>query len=92
MSTITAACDAVENLPVLGRCDAFALADRIIDDTIAALQRDPNISSRSFTEWELKLADLRARVAERLSLAVVGYVELETVLRELEFAAEYSDA
>jgi hypothetical protein len=62
------------------------LADEILNDTIAALQRDRNISARSFAEWELILANLRQRIAERVAGEIVGYVDLETVLRELEFA------
>jgi hypothetical protein len=84
MSTITAACDAVENIPALDRRDALALADAIIADMITALQRDPNISSRSFTEWELALAGLRVRVAELIGAEIIGHVDLATVLLELE--------
>jgi hypothetical protein len=83
MSTITVACDAVQNLPVLDGRDAQKLADKIVDDVITALQRDPDTSFRSFTAWELALASVRGRVAERLSLAIAGHVDLETVLLEL---------
>lgn len=77
---------AVENLQAFSRRDALALADEIINDTIAALQRDRNLSCRSFGEWELRLANLRQRIAERIAGEIVGCVDLETVLRELEFA------
>jgi hypothetical protein len=52
---------ALENIRALDRRNARALADEIVDDMIALLQRDRNISSRSFTEWYLVLANLRAR-------------------------------
>jgi len=52
---------ALENIRALDRRNARALADEIVDDMIALLQRDRNISSRSFTEWSLVLANLRAR-------------------------------
>jgi hypothetical protein len=92
--SITTACNAVENIRALDQRDALALADAIIDDTIAALQRDRNISSRSFTEWELALASLRARIAERIASEIVGHVNLETVLLELKLICgwEFSDA
>ena len=58
---MTAAYEAVENIRALDRRDALALADEIVDDVIAALQRDRNLTPHSFTEWSLTLADLRAR-------------------------------
>ena len=67
------------------------MADAIVEDVIAALQRDRNISSRSFTEWELLLAGLRARIAERIAEEITGHVDRQAVLLELE-AAEWPDA
>jgi hypothetical protein len=58
--------------------------DGIVDDVIAALQRDRNLSSHSFTEWSLTLADLRARIAERIANEIEGHVDRETVLLELK--------
>ena len=72
----TAACRAIENIPALDQRDALALADEIIDDMIAVLQRDHSISSRSFIEWSLVLANLRARIAERITNAIAGHVDL----------------
>ena len=40
---MTAAYEAVENIRALDRRDALALADEIVDDVIAALQRDRNL-------------------------------------------------
>jgi hypothetical protein len=87
----TAACRAVENIPALDRRDAFALADEIIDDVIAALQRDRNIPSRSFTEWEMRLANLRARIAERIDREITGHVSLSAVLLEIEAAIDWQE-
>ena len=87
----TAACRAIENIPALDQRDALALADEIIDDMIAVLQRDHSISSRSFIEWSLVLANLRARIAERIANEIEGHVDLRTVLLEIE-AAECPDS
>ena len=81
---MTAAYEAVENIRALDRRDALALADEIVDDVIAALQRDRNLSPHSFTEWSLTLADLRARIAERITNEIEGHVDRETVLLELK--------
>ena len=88
---MTAICRAVENIRALDRRDALALADEIIDDMISVLQRDRNISSRSFSEWSLALADLRARIAEQIADEIEGHVDRGTVLLEIE-AAEWPDA
>jgi hypothetical protein len=88
---MTAAYRAIENIRALDQRDAFTLADRIVDDTIATLQRDRNISSRSFTEWELALASLRARIAERIASEIVGHVSLAEVLLELEAAVDWQE-
>ena len=76
----------LENIPALNRRDALALADEIIDDMISALQRDRETSSRSFAQWELKLANLRARIAERITNKIAGHVSLSAVLLEIEAA------
>ena len=88
---MTAIYRAVENIRALDRRDALPLADEIINDTIAVLQRDRNISSRSFSEWSLALADLRARIAEQIADEIEGHVDRGTVLLEIE-AAEWPDA
>ena len=87
----TAVCKAIENIRALDRRDALGLADEIIDDMIAVLQRDRNISSRSFTEWSLMLANLRARIAERITNEIAGHVSLSTVLLEIEAATDWCD-
>jgi hypothetical protein len=82
----------IEDLPTYDRADALALADAaIINDTIAALQRDRNNATRSFTELELALADLRACVAARLANAIIGHVDLATVLLELEAVSGWEE-
>jgi hypothetical protein len=82
---------AIENIRALDQRDALALADEIVDDVIAALQRDRNISSRSFTEWSLVLANLRARIAERIAGEIAGHVSLAAVLLELEAAVDWQE-
>jgi hypothetical protein len=81
---MTAAYEAIENIRALDRRDARALADEIVDDTIAVLQRDCNIPSRSFSEWSLALADLRARIAEQIAHEIEGHIDRETALLELK--------
>lgn len=88
---MTAFSSAIENIRALDQRDALVLADAIIEDMIAALQRDRNISFKSFTEWELLLAGLRACIAERIAEEITGHVDREAVLLELE-AAEWPDA
>jgi hypothetical protein len=75
---------AVEDLPVLSRRDADRLADRIIDDLIEALRRDPTMPRRSSAEWDLVLAKLRPRMDERIASMVIGRVDLEEVLVTIE--------
>ena len=81
---MTAAYEAVENIRALDRRDALALADEIVDDVIAALQRDRSLSPHSFTEWSLTLADLRACIAERIANEIEGHIDRETALLELK--------
>jgi hypothetical protein len=78
----------IENLSTLDRRDAAELADEIIIDTITAL-RDRDGASRSFAEWELMLANLRARITERLTTAIDGHVHLNDVLFEIEASPDY---
>jgi hypothetical protein len=88
---MTAAYRAIENIRALDQRDALTLADTIVDDMVAVLQREHNILSRSSAEWSLALANLRARIAERIAEEIEGHVDLRTVLLELE-AAEFPDA
>jgi hypothetical protein len=78
----------IKNIETLDQRDA--LADEIIDDTITVLQGDHNISSRSFAQWSLILADLRARIAERIADEIVGCVDLQTVLLKLVLTVDQS--
>jgi hypothetical protein len=81
--------ESIANLPTYDKHDAAALADVIILDAIAVLQRDPSNASRSFSELELALANLRVRVAERLTAAIEGHVYLGDVLLEIEASPDY---
>jgi hypothetical protein len=85
---------AVENVATLSKRDALVLADEIIDDMIVTLQRDRTLPARSFAQWSLTLADLRARVAERIAGEIEGHVDLGAVLLDIEAIAgwEWSDA
>lgn len=83
--------EAIENLRALDRRDALVLADAIVDDTIAVLRRDRNNSFRSFTEWELALADLHARIADRIAGEIAGHVDVAAVLIEFEAAVDWQE-
>jgi DNA-binding transcriptional regulator YdaS (Cro superfamily) len=80
----TAVYEAVENIRALDRRDAQVLADEIVDDMIAALQRGREIPPRSFARWSLVLADLCARIAERIANEIEGHIDRETALLELK--------
>ena len=80
----TATYRAVQDLPAFNRRDAAWLADRFIDDTIQALQRDLALPSRSFADWSLALADRRLRLSEQLANKMIGRVDLDEVLVTLE--------
>jgi hypothetical protein len=88
---MTAAYKAVENVRALDRRDALVLADAIVDDTIAELQRAREIPPRSFAEWSLTLAGLRARIAERIANEIEGHVDREIVLLELKAVTGWED-
>jgi hypothetical protein len=87
----TAACRAIENIRALDQRDALVLADGIVNDMIVALQRDRNIPSKSFTEWELILANLRGRIGERIAHEITGCVSLSEVLLEIEAATDWQE-
>ena len=87
----TEAGKAIENIKALDGRDAARLADVIIDDVIIALRRDRSISSKSFMEWELALANLRARIAERITNEIAGHVSLSAVLLEIEAATDWQE-
>ena len=55
MLNATACKEAIENIRALDRRDALRAGRCDYYDTIAALQRDRNVSTRSFIEWELRL-------------------------------------
>jgi DNA-binding transcriptional regulator YdaS (Cro superfamily) len=76
--------EAIENIRALDQRDAQALADEIIGDMIAALQRDREIPPRSFARWSLVLADLRVCIAERIANEIEGHIDRETALLELK--------
>jgi hypothetical protein len=71
---------AVRDIPALGRGDAAALADRVVDGLIDSLRRTPALPARSHSEWELLLADQRRRTAEQIAEIIDGHVDLEEVL------------
>ena len=65
--------------------DAHELADLTIELTITALVRDPAIPPRPFSEWWVRLANTRARLVEHFRRRIDGRVDVEDVLRTLEF-------
>jgi len=74
--------DAVADTPTLDQRDALALADEIVDLLIDALPRD-----RSFYEWALALAPLRAAIAARINQVTLGRAVLDEVLNAIEATA-----
>jgi hypothetical protein len=81
---------AVENIAKLTRRDAGALADQMIDTTIDALRRNPEIPARSFAEWSLILAGLRPRIAEQIADLIDGHADLDEVLTTIEALGEWA--
>jgi hypothetical protein len=77
--------NAIEDLAALGVLDAHELADLTIELTIDALVQDPAIPPRSFSEWWARLADVRMRLAEHFHRRIDGHVDIEDVLRALQF-------
>jgi hypothetical protein len=78
---------AVENIRALNRRDALVLADAIVWNTIAALQRDHEIPYRSFAQWELALANLHRQQTEEIACVIVGYVDLSEVIATVTVTA-----
>lgn len=77
--------EAVENnVRPLTKRDALWLSDQIIDATIDALRRDPDVSPRSFTDWALILGDLRQQIGDLLTVHIDGHVDLDDVLNTIE--------
>ena len=74
---------AVQDFPALSRGDAAELADRIVDDLIDALRRNPTMPARSHDEWALLLAEQRVRTADQIAELVDGCVGLDEVLNTL---------
>lgn len=75
---------AVENVPVLDNRDASALADRLIDEMIDAVRRDPAVSPRAFDAWAIALAPLRERIAKEINSTINGHADLGEVLATIE--------
>jgi hypothetical protein len=73
----------IEHLPILDVIDAHQLADLAIDGVISELMRAPN-TSRSYLEWVLVLADVRARIAQQISRRTCGRVHIDDVLHAFE--------
>ena len=90
-SMLNAIKEAIEDIPALNQRDALTLADEIVDDMIAALKRDRETAFRSFAQWELALANLRARIAERITNEIAGHVSLSAVLLEIEAATDWQE-
>jgi hypothetical protein len=77
--------ESIEDLATLGVVDAYELADAAIDLMILTLTRDPSIPPRLTSEWWTALADTRARIAEEIHRRVDAHVDIEDVLRALQF-------
>jgi hypothetical protein len=77
---------AIEDLPALGVLDAHELGDLIIEQVIQKLQRDSSIPARSYSEWMVALADVRARIVEQIHLSIRNHVHIDDVLRALDGA------
>ena len=75
---------AVQDIRALNRGDAAALADRVVDNLIDALRRNPTLPARSHDEWALLLAEQRVRTAEQIAELVNGCVGLDEVLNTIE--------
>jgi hypothetical protein len=71
---------AVRDIPALDRKDAAALADRIVDNLIDSLRRNPALPARTYSEWDLLFADQRQRTAEQIAAIIAGHVDLDEVL------------
>jgi hypothetical protein len=76
---------AIEDLAALGVLDAHELADLAIELIITALMQDPAIPPRSFKDWWARLANTRTLLVERFHRRIDGHVDVEDVLRSLEF-------
>ena len=77
--------NAILDLAALGVFDAHELADLTIELTIDALVQDPAIPTRSFSEWWARLANMRTLLVEHFHRRMDGHVDVEDVLRTLEF-------
>ena len=77
--------NAIEDLAALNVLDAHELADLTVELTIAALVQDPAIPPRSFLEWWARLANMRTLLVEHFHRRIDGHVDVEDVLRTLEF-------
>jgi hypothetical protein len=72
---------ALQNIAGLDRRDADRLADQIIDTLIdGTLSRDSALPRRTSTDWLVKLADARSRIAEQINRRTYGRITLGDVL------------
>jgi hypothetical protein len=79
---------ALENVVGLDRRDADCLADEIVDRIIIeTLTRDHTLPARSWLDWEIALADVRQRLADRIHRRICGYVAKDEVQIALDEAA-----
>ena len=79
---------ALENVVGLDRRDADCLADEIVDrDIIETLARDHTLPARSLLDWEIALADVRQRLADRIHQRICDYVARDEVQIALDDAA-----
>ena len=56
----------------LGEGDAVDLVDQILEQVVKALRREPRLPMLSLAEWDLVLADVRARAEDQLTRAIDG--------------------
>jgi hypothetical protein len=75
----------IEDLAAPGAPDAHELADAVIGLMVATLAHNPSIPSRTFSDWWAQLANARALIVEQIHRRVDGHVDVEDVLRTLEF-------
>jgi len=79
--------DALSCLDVADRGDAGALADRVIDRVIRALQRDARIPRLNRMEFELLLSDARLDIERDIAEQIDGTVNLGDVIDAVEEAS-----
>lgn len=60
--------------------DAERFLDRLIDDVVAALRRDPRLSCLSAYELRLALGDFRNEAARELAELISGLADVDTAI------------